>query len=406
LEKTIETASYDVVVIGAGLAGASTAYALAKRGATVCVLDGAPSFAAKASGNRLALVTPYLTAKRSDAETLYGTGYGFTSGLLETLDPQAKIFKRCGVLQFAATNRVSLLLKSGEELLGADRIQRLSAEQVESLSGVSLGKEALYVPDAGYLAPREFVELLLTIFGARVDFLSNWRALSVERSDQLWRVQSANGASVMAQAVVVCSAYEANLLEQSKWLPLEPIRGQTVSVSPSPHSARLKTVLSYGGYLTPAVDNLHLLGAHYQHNDMNESVVDSDSEMMVNKCQNWFPILGIKQSELSQARVCFRTSTIDRLPYIGALPDFDSMRQEAVSYRSGTDLQRAVPNRMLPGLFVNVGHGSRGVISCPLGGEIIARLISDEELGNLGHVAQITNPTRLPHRLLGRFTAA
>jgi tRNA 5-methylaminomethyl-2-thiouridine biosynthesis bifunctional protein len=126
---------------------------------------------------------------------------------------------------------------------------------------------------------------------------------------------------------------------------------------------------------------------------------ESENEIMVSKCAEWFPSFELNRAALSNARVCFRTSTVDRLPYIGALPDLKTMRDQARSFRSGTDLTKAVPNQTLPGVFVNLGHGSRGAISCPLGGEIIARLINGEDLNELAPALKVVTPERLTHRL-------
>ena len=76
------------------------------------------------------------------------------------------------------------------------------------------------------------------------------------------------------------------------------------------------------------------------------------------------------------------------------------MQREAASFRSGTDLSAKVPIVHHQGLFVHTGHGSRGLLSCPLGGELLARLINHEELCDLEQVLQIVTPDRLPYRML------
>jgi tRNA 5-methylaminomethyl-2-thiouridine biosynthesis bifunctional protein len=90
---------------------------------------------------------------------------------------------------------------------------------------------------------------------------------------------------------------------------------------------------------------------------------------------------------------------------VGALPDFSSMRSEAQSYQSGTDLLARVQMSPLPGMYVSLGHGSRGLNSCPMSGEIVARLISNEPLGALSDVAQILSPERLALRILSAAVA-
>jgi tRNA 5-methylaminomethyl-2-thiouridine biosynthesis bifunctional protein len=69
-------------------------------------------------------------------------------------------------------------------------------------------------------------------------------------------------------------------------------------------------------------------------------------------------------------------------------------------FRSGSDIQARVPLTHHDGLYVHVGHGSRGLLSCPVGAEIIARLAYNEELSELQEVAVTLTPDRLPYRLL------
>jgi tRNA 5-methylaminomethyl-2-thiouridine biosynthesis bifunctional protein len=158
-------------------------------------------------------------------------------------------------------------------------------------------------------------------------------------------------------------------------------------------------VVSYGGYITPDVAGAHFLGAHYSHGDDELTPRSSDTEEMLRLNAQWLPTLSLINGETTGTRVCFRTSTIDRLPYIGALPDYTDFKQLVAQYRSGTNLANKVTCAPIPGIFVNVGHGSRGLLSCPIGGEIIAREIVKEPLEDLACAAQVATPERLPLRL-------
>lgn len=76
------------------------------------------------------------------------------------------------------------------------------------------------------------------------------------------------------------------------------------------------------------------------------------------------------------------------------------MEQYASEVRSGSKLRSRVPLVYYPGVYTSVGHGSRGLLSCPMGGEILARLIADEPLQELADIHDIVSPSRLPYRLL------
>ena len=113
---------------------------------------------------------------------------------------------------------------------------------------------------------------------------------------------------------------------------------------------------------------------------MNETPTDEDTTEILSRLYRTFPIISDLRVILS--RVCFRASTHDRMPYIGALPNQDN-----------------------DGLFINAGHGSRGLITAPLGGEIIARHITNEPLNDLKESASIVAADRLSKRYESTISA-
>ncbi|MFN5063523.1 MAG: FAD-dependent 5-carboxymethylaminomethyl-2-thiouridine(34) oxidoreductase MnmC [Pseudomonadota bacterium] len=389
----------DVAIVGAGLAGGLSAFALARRGLRVAVIDRAPHLAAKGSGNLFAILTPYLSTTSSPLETLYSLGYAFTQNLLRCNPACSTSFRKCGALHLPSTKRLAQLLQSDRTILSHTLVQRVSPTEASSLAGTAVRSMALHIPDAGFISPRSFIEGLLTEVSPHLDLLLETEFVSLTRQDASWQVSCSNRTVVNSSAVVLCGAYEAATLPLSAWLPLEAIRGQTACLSENSTLATLRCVLAYGGYLTPGVGGIHLIGAHYSHGDDETSPRATDTETMINDCNDWLPELLLTRHQVTAERVCFRTSTLDRLPYIGALPDFVAFKEACRRYRSGTDLRSKITISTLPGLFVSVGHGSRGLLSAPIGGEIIARLITGEPLGELAAAAETTAPSRLPWRL-------
>jgi tRNA 5-methylaminomethyl-2-thiouridine biosynthesis bifunctional protein len=386
----------DVVVVGAGLAGGATAHALIRRGLQVALLDGAPHITSKASGNAWGLLTPYLSTKRSTLEALYSAGYTFTHNLLRKYPRCATTFHQTGALQLPSTRRLAATIESQEPVLGAQLVHRVTSAEIRAISGIPVNSAALHIPDAGFLSPRHFIEGLLADTPSKLTLTLGAECCSIERDDTTWRIACTDGRTFICHSVVLCAAHETSALQLPSWLPLEAIRGQTTSVRSNGSSSGLRTVVSYGGYITPQVAGLHFLGAHYSHDDNELAPRSSDTDEMLRLNSHWLPALSLADAETAGPRVCFRTSTIDRLPYIGSLPDYTLFKEQVAQYRSGTNLATKVTCSPVPGIFVNVGHGSRGLISCPIGGEIIARAIVKEPLAELAHIAEITTPHRLP----------
>ena len=391
----------DVIIVGAGLAGGCTAYALAKRGLKVSILESGSELAPKASGNRLALITPYITDKASPRETLYSTGYNFSLQMLEELPHSSDIFRQCGALQLPTSARLNKLLTSTSNIVGASDVLRVSAHEASTISGVEITHPAFFASNAGYIEPKRLIKGLLEEYSEGISVYYSTEARAIERDEQVWRITTNTNQTLSARVVVLAGAHETAALPLTSWLPLEAIRGQTETIPTNASLGTLRTALCYGGYLTPSTGDIHMLGALSRHNDGSVEPLASDTEAIFGDAQAMFPSLNLSRHG-AIPRVCFRTSTPDRIPYIGRLPNFAEIRKKAAQYRSGTNLKKHLGIEWLEGIYVSVGHGSRGLLSCPLGAEIIARTIVGEELGELSLVSDIVSPARLPTRLLAK----
>lgn len=387
----------DSLVLGGGLAGASTAFALSQRGARVILCEATSELAQKASGNRFGLIMPYITDRTSPFERAYSTGFAFTRELLSGALASAELFHPVGGIQLPSTRRIERLLEGDSSLLSSGAVRRVSAHEASEIAGIKLSSSAFYSADAGFVCPREVVQAMVE---KSINIRTTARALTLQRKNDAWTTQLSTGETVESRFVVLCTAYESSSLTCAELLPLEPVRGQTILLAPSELSKMVRSLLCFDGYLTPASGGLHLAGALYRHADQRPEVLAEDSSEILARLKRWLPSIFPESLAPQSARACFRTSTFDRLPYVGALPDFNSMRKEAQTYQSGTDLLAKIPLIPLPGIFVSLGHGSRGLISCPMSAEIVARLITGEQLGTLAEAAQILSPARLASRIL------
>jgi tRNA 5-methylaminomethyl-2-thiouridine biosynthesis bifunctional protein len=103
-------------------------------------------------------------------------------------------------------------------------------------------------------------------------------------------------------------------------------------------------------------------------------------------------------------RVAFRCTSPDYLPIIGALADPTGFAQ---AYAVLAKDARQVPDTPCPwldGLYVNTAHGSRGLITAPLSGELLAAWLNDEPLPVPRAIAEACHPNRFLLRKLIRRT--
>ncbi|RCI71234.1 FAD-dependent oxidoreductase, partial [Pseudomonas aeruginosa] len=106
--------------------------------------------------------------------------------------------------------------------------------------------------------------------------------------------------------------------------------------------------------------------------------------------------------ERLEGRAAFRGTSPDYLPLVGPLAERAAFDEAyAVLARDARQVpERACP--WLPGLYLNSGHGSRGLISAPLSGELLAAWICGEPLPLPRAVAEACHPNRFLLRDLVR----
>ncbi|MDA1221803.1 MAG: FAD-dependent oxidoreductase, partial [Planctomycetota bacterium] len=166
-------------------------------------------------------------------------------------------------------------------------------------------------------------------------------------------------------------------------LPLRAARGQLTHITASDASDAPRVVLCHQGYLTPAVDGIRAAGATYAFDERCDAHDPADDERNLVRHRITFPACGNALAQpIAGADTGVRALTPDRLPYVGPLPDGNACRDAyGALWRGGrSDTGAAPPQIFSPGVFVSLGHGSRGVATGPFAGELLAALWCGEPL--------------------------
>ena len=184
-------------------------------------------------------------------------------------------------------------------------------------------------------------------------------------------------------------------------LPLEAVRGQVSHLPARPASERLRAVVCTEGYIAPARDGVHCLGATFDSGDSGLDLRDADHAANLATLRQISPALQAGFVDLTPGslagRVALRSVTPDYLPMAGPLLDHAHVlqRYEAGSRRSADDLP------WLEGLWVNTGHGSKGLLTAPLCAELIAARLEREPLPVDAQLAAALDPNRFLLRARG-----
>ncbi|RMV72671.1 Bifunctional tRNA U34 oxidoreductase [Pseudomonas caricapapayae] len=393
------------LVIGAGLAGCATAQSLAQRGWQVSLLERHAAPAQEASGNPQGVLYLKLSAHGTALSQLILSGFGHTRRLLERLQ-RGIDWDACGVLQLAFDDKEALRQKQLTDAFPESLLHLLDQPAAEAQSGVALNSGGLFYPEGGWVHPPALCHAQAGHENIRL--ITHQQALELRRVDDQWQAWGNERLIDSAPVVVLAGAADIQQFTQTADLPLKRIRGQITRLPQTQASAALRSVVCAEGYVAPARLGEHTLGASFDFNstDLTPNLTDhlDNLELLREISQDLTARLEVADlaAEQLQGRAAFRCTSPDYLPIVGPLADREAFMQ---AYAALAKDARQVPDIACPwldGLYVNSGHGSRGLITAPLCGELIAAWLDNEPLPLPRSVAEACHPNRFVLRGLIR----
>lgn len=354
---------HEIVVIGAGICGATIANELLERGKAVCIVDAAPSPATACSSHAYAIAHPHIG--KGSPRLLRLTRIAFL--LAEAR--WKNVWHQHGIFQPAKKDRVFDRAETIEHLrtLGLDEDMAIAMDAQEAKKFCGVEQSGVWLPrGAGLNLHKTSKELLQE--HQRLTCIWNTRVARLEKLGNQWRLfDASNKLIVTANQVVVACAMEAKPLMHSIGirLPLRPVRGQLSIFKVQQGDSWAKKLphvgISGDGYCLPAKqleDGSYqwVVGSSFDEGEDDlaprETSDDFNREQargLVNYSEGNLCSL-IKIGEF----VGVRCVAGDRLPIIGALS------------------QR-------PGIFLATALGSRGILWSALAAKLItAQLLEDD----------------------------
>jgi tRNA 5-methylaminomethyl-2-thiouridine biosynthesis bifunctional protein len=392
-------AEHHAVVIGAGLAGCATAHSLARRGWRVTLLER-EALAAGASGNRQAVLQCRLATNGSAASRFHLLAYLYANRHFAALRQERGLaWQDCGILQIGPRRRGEGQTGRLADFYDERVLQALEATDLSQLAGLPLIDGGYLLPQGGWLDPVELCRLycddpLITLRQATVT--------SIQRLDDSWRIMAGQEQTAKAGIVVLANAHLATRLEQAAYCPLIPVRGQVTYCQASPQSRQLQKVVAGEKYVCPATDGIHTLGASFQPGDTTLDTRQQDSRQNLDRTGSLFAAGSLGELVVVGERAALRCSSRDHVPIVGPLSDASALSREfAPLARNAKSQPRGQPAHF-PGFYITAAHGSHGLATAPLAGEIIAGLICNESLPVSRPELDCLNPARFIIRDLKR----
>jgi tRNA 5-methylaminomethyl-2-thiouridine biosynthesis bifunctional protein len=357
------------IVVGAGLAGSFCGQRLAARGWNVQLIERHHAPAQEASGVPAGLVRPVFSldwnthSRFTSAAFLYAIRHQNTLANLG----HAPVHGEGGVLQLA---RDALHFEKQQRIierfaLAGELVQPVGVAQASELAGAAVAGPGCWFPSAMWANPASLCQSNLDASGGLVTHIYQREVATLRRAHDRWEALGDEG-NVLASApvVVLANASRAVRFAQADWLPLRWVRGQ-ISLMRQRPDRNLKIAVCRDGYLTPARDGMHCIGASFNEDLPEPNIRREDHEGNLQRLEAMLPGFGDGMTaEMLGGRVAFRGMSFDRLPVVGALPQ---------------RVARNAPEEN-DGLFVCLALGSRGMTWGPLAAEIVASVITGEPM--------------------------
>lgn len=378
------TPSQRVAIVGAGVAGAACAHALARRGVETVVLEAAGGLGAGASGNPAGLVMPRLDRGAGPLREVFLAAYLHAIATYEALGEG--IFHATGVEQLAETrHRQAFADLLNDPPLPEDWL-------------IALPNGAALHPRAGMVSAQAAVRAMLT--GARVLFEAEVQSL--DRSGAGWVVRAHDGRALLkADAVVLACGTALTRFTPASFVPIALSHGQIEwGEGPAPPRPLVRS-----NYVAPFEGGV-LFGATFDALDHADAqgppCEDARSRNIAALAQLAPQIAAALDVTKLTSRAAVRAATPDRAPIAGLLPDAEAWLAQYAGLAHGRklDADRAPPAH--PGVYVLGGLGARGLTLAPLLAERLASEICGEPLPLSRPALDAIHPARFLHRALKR----
>ncbi|OOF65830.1 bifunctional tRNA (5-methylaminomethyl-2-thiouridine)(34)-methyltransferase MnmD/FAD-dependent 5-carboxymethylaminomethyl-2-thiouridine(34) oxidoreductase MnmC [Rodentibacter sp. Ppn85] len=379
----------DIAIIGGGIASLCTAISLLQRGSEITLYCEDEQPALNASGNKQGAFYPQLSDDNPLTVHFYLHAFSYGKQLLDWAIKQGIEFEHefCGVALCAYNEKSAVKLEKIAQLdLPNEIFEMLNTEALSEKVGLPLSCGGGFISQGAWIAPRQFVQntfSLLEKCGVKIKTSQKITALSQTQSG--WQVHNSQNDIAEHEVVILANGYKITDFVQTEKLPLYPIRGQVSQIPTSENLLKLKSVLCYDGYLTPAdhAKTSHCLGAsHIRDNTVRhfseQEQRENQQKLQQNIAQSWTQDV---DTSGNFARIGIRCSVRDLAPMVGNVPNFPRQREDYNNLFNLRRRKQVIPSAVnFPNLFLVAALGSRGLTSAPLLGEALASLIYGEPL--------------------------
>lgn len=349
----------DILIVGGGAVGLTTAWSLAGQGVSVTVVDR-QQVGREASWAGAGMLPPGNLQHASTAEARLRS---YSHQLWETLAEELKArtgidngYRRCGSVEICPPDQG----KAFASQQSAWRAEGINVEQLDR-AGLehhvpSLAKSfssGVFLSEFGQVRnPRHLKALAAACRQMGVDIIEDQEQLSLTRHGRQVRAATPDRQFGCDRICVCAGSWTPKVLQPlAISLPVKPVRGQMAQlrVAQLPFSC----VIEQGRrYIVPRADGLILVGSTEEHVGFEKRNTSECVAGLLKFAESLVPELGT--AEMVRCWAGLRPGSPDELPFLGAVPQVDN-------------------------LFVGAGHFRSGLQMSPGTGAVLADLLLDQK---------------------------
>jgi glycine oxidase len=337
----------DVLLIGGGVIGLTSAYYLAGAGLSVTVVDKG-DLGQESSWAGAGIITPGNPARaRSPLGQLKARSAAMYPGLSTELRELTGIdngYVKCGGLELRRSSdelerqRIDNLLREerGEglywEVLDARQLRELEPALSDHLPGAVLFPEMAQVRN-----PRHLKALIAACGRRGVHLLPGCPVFAFDRrGDQITGIRTSSGTLAAGCFLITAGSWSDLLLDLLGYhAGIRPIRGQIVLLNTSP--PLLKHILQTGSeYLVPRPDGRVLIGSTEEDVGFNKQTTAEAVQRLLAWAMRFVPALA--QAPVERGWAGLRPGNADGKPVLGPVPGFQNLYVAAGHFRTGIHL--------------------------------------------------------------------
>lgn len=362
--------SFDVAIVGGGIAGLAVAWRAQQRGLRTVVLERRADERAQGATHVAAGMLAPISEARVGEPALLALNrasldrYPAFVAELEEASGREVGFRTCGTLAVARDRDEAEALErelAEREALGlpVERLLASEARRREPALAPTL-RLALDVPGDHAVDPRLLAHALADAFtragGATISCCGGVRAVVVANGARVEGVRLADGRQVRAsQVVLAAGAWAGGIdgLPDEARVPLRPVKGQILRLrDPAGAGLLTRVIRMQPGYLVPRGDGRYVLGATMEERGFDRTTTAGGAFELLRDAIELVP--GVGELAIEEVAAGLRPATPDNAPALGP--------------------------GALAGLHWAVGHFRHGILLAPISADLVAAGLAGEQL--------------------------